>query len=113
MPDDELIQIGEILPDTLQVYFPQERLVEMKIPGGVIAVEQLVPVSLLPPAVVQPDFADQAFLTGSARHREPGGTIAGLYPIAIAPVVFCVLNVIVKNEGIDTVDNIEVPFLGM
>src|SRR6185437_3599047 len=73
-----------------------------------IGLLQCLPVLLWPAKVGEPNVADPPIDVGSGWHGQPLNAVGRLDAIAIAPVVFCVLDIVVKDEHVDVMDDVEV-----
>ena len=72
----------------------------------------LLPVIGLPSVIFDRDFVDKAFDIAAAGDSDPFGSVLRFYSVAISPVIFCVLDIIVKNKFVYGGNDIKVALPG-
>lgn len=85
--------------------------VELKSSGGRVVVAKRMKMPVDPPGVVDPGLSNrlmpaEAIVDGDG---QPSESVGRLDPISVAPVILCVLDVVVQDELVGPIDEIKVP----
>ena len=107
--DQVLVQLGQPGPHPAEVHVLEERPVALEVRGAAVVLAQRLPVHALPARVLDLDLAHQAIEPRPGGDRDPLRPARRLDPVAVAPVVLGVLDVVVEHEQVRVVDQVEVP----